>query len=236
MLSRKAFAIVTSVLLTLATVRCTPEESSAATPAASVARTFDSHNPVSQSKAATATAAALRLTVAPRGNEVRYRIREQLVQLPLPSDAIGRTPSVSGGIALDKEGRILVSESKFVVDASSLKSDRDMRDNYVRRRILETDQFPTVEFAPTAISGLPKKLPSSGTYTFEIAGNLTVHGVTKPTTWKATAKAEGGNVTGTASTSFTFSDFNLAQPRVPVLISVQDTIKLEYDFSLTTQS
>jgi hypothetical protein len=31
-------------------------------------------------------------------------------------------------------------------------------------------------------------------------------------------------------TSFTFKDFSLEQSRVPVVLSVADTIKLEYDF------
>jgi polyisoprenoid-binding protein YceI len=63
-------------------------------------------------------------------------------------------------------------------------------------------------------------------------GNMTVHGVTKPTTWHVTAEAKNGLVTGNATTQFTFSDFSLSEPRVPVLLSVADSIKLEYDFTL----
>jgi hypothetical protein len=39
-------------------------------------------------------------------------------------------------------------------------------------------------------------------------------------------------VTGTAATTFLFSDFGLNQPRVPVVLSVADSIKLEYTFAL----
>ena len=39
-----------------------------------------------------------------------------------------------------------------------------------------------------------------------------------------------GYVVGTATTSFTFKDFGIPQPRVPVVLSVADTIRLEYDF------
>jgi hypothetical protein len=38
---------------------------------------------------------------------------------------------------------------------------------------------------------------------------------------------------GTASTRFTFADFGITPPRVPILLSVADTIAIEYDFSLT---
>jgi len=59
------------------------------------------------------SAANVRLCVATTGNEVRYRIREQLVRLPLPNDAIGKTGEVTGGLALSDDGRIVVAESKF---------------------------------------------------------------------------------------------------------------------------
>jgi hypothetical protein len=57
-----------------------------------------------------------------------------------------------------------------------------------------------------------------------------VHGVTHTTTWQVTAHADGTDIVGTAVTAFTFKDFELVQPRVPVVLSVADTIKLEYDF------
>lgn len=174
----------------------------------------------------------LQLVVSPEGNEARYRIREQLVGVDLPNDAVGATSEVSGGIAFDASGKLVPTSSKFVVSVGTLKSDRDRRDGYVRGRILETSQFPTVELTPTAIRGLTLPLPASGTTTFQLVGDLTVHGVTKPTTWNVNATFDKGRVTGAAATSFVFSDFGLNQPRVPVVLSVADSIKLEYTFSL----
>ena len=93
-------------------------------------------------------------------------------------------------------------------------------------------EHPTVELAPTALNGLTVPLPKSGTKKLQLVGNLTVKGVTKPTTWDVDATFNGDRVNGTAVTSFTFADFNLQQPRVPVVLSVSDSIKLEYTFSL----
>ena len=174
----------------------------------------------------------LQLVVSPEGNEARYRIREQLVGVDLPNDAVGATSDVSGGLAFDASGKLVPASSKFVVNVGTLKSDKDRRDGYVRNRVLETSQFPTVELTPTAISGLTLPMPTSGTRTFQLVGNLTVHGVTKPTTWSVNASFDKGRVNGTAETSFLFSDFALNQPRVPVVLSVADSIKLEYTFSL----
>src|SRR5687768_7160740 len=169
------------------------------------------------------SAGALQLVVAPDGNEVRYRIREQLVGLDMPNDAVGATKEVSGGIAFDASGKLVPASSKFVVNIGTLESDKDRRDNYVRGRILQATEYPTVELVPTSITGLTLPLPSSGSRKFQVAGNLTVKGVTKPTTWDVDATFTGGRVNGTAATTFTFADFGLQQPRVPVVLSVADS-------------
>jgi polyisoprenoid-binding protein YceI len=177
-------------------------------------------------------AVGVRLQVAASGNEARYRVREQLAGFDLPNDAVGRSSAVTGGLVLDSVGRVVPADSRITVDVSGITSDRDRRDGYVRRRILQTDSFPDVILRPTAVSGLPWPLPSSGSRAFALTGDLTVKGVTRPTTWQVTAAFQGDTVTGLAATAFTFADFGLAQPRVPVVLSVGDTIRLEYDFRL----
>ena len=80
------------------------------------------------------------------------------------------------------------------------------------------------------------KLPLGATeQSFDVGGALTVHGVTRPTVWHVKAKSSGNDVTGSGWTQFTFADVQLAQPHVPILLSVADTIKLEYDFHLVKQ-
>ena len=177
-----------------------------------------------------------RFVVAPEGNEARYRVREQLASLDFPNDAVGATSAISGAIVVDSSGRIVREQSKFVVDLRPLKSDRDRRDNYIQRRTLETATHPTVELVPTAFRGLSFTTPLSGPQTFELVADLTVKGVTRPTTWQVTARFEGGQVTGSAATAFTFEDFGMAKPRVASVLSVADTIKLEYDFTLLPEA
>jgi len=225
--TRRTLSIALPCLLGAITIRCAPADSDAATISNSP-RTV----PVAALRAGSSVISGLHLVVAPTGNKVRYRIREQLAHVDLPNDAIGATGEITGGIGVGADGQIIPAESKFVVNVATLTSDRSMRDNYVRRRVLETDQFPTVEFTATSFRGLPKPLPTSGAHTFDVIGNLTVHGVTKPTNWNVTAELKNGELTGTASTLFTFADFNLDQPHVPIVLSVGDTIRLEYDFSL----
>jgi polyisoprenoid-binding protein YceI len=179
---------------------------------------------------AVATAKPRGFAVAIDGNEARYRVRERLMGRDFDNDAVGATHDVTGRLVVDAQGRLVRDSSRIVVGLRTLKSDSDRRDGFLQRRTLQTDSFPTVTLVPTEIRGGTGALPTSGTATFELLGDLTVHGVTRPTVWKVTARAENGVVAGTATTEFTFKDFGLDQPRVPVLLSVADTIKLEYDF------
>lgn len=179
-------------------------------------------------------AATIHYSIARTGNAARYRVREQLMQHDLPNDAVGETQQVSGGITLDNSGALVPSASRVIVQTGQLTSDQSRRDGYVRRRLLVTDSFPTVEFVPTGFRGLTAAAAKSGTgpATFDVIGDLTVRGVTHPTTWRVTAKRDGDSITGNAATHFTFADFGLTQPRLPFILSVADTIALEYDFTL----
>ena len=188
-----------------------------------------------KSAAAAKTAAPIRFVIGPTGNEARYRVQEVLMGATLPNDAVGVTKSVSGTILAYPDGRIVKDSSKIVIRLDSLKSDKDRRDGFLRRRTLETEKHPTVELIPTEIRGFNGKLPASGTVTFQLLGDLVLKGVSRPTVWNVTARADGQDVAGTATTAFTFKDAGLDQPKVPVVLSVADTIKLEYDFRFQRQ-
>jgi len=180
-------------------------------------------------------AAALRFALAPTGNAARYRVRERLVGHDLPNDAIGETKALAGVISFDANGKVIRQASRFTVSASTFVSDKDRRDGFVRGRLLEADQYPSIVLVPTGVRGVSLPLPKSGSVPIEMTADLTVRDVTRPTIWKGTAQFEDGRITGSAATWFTFDDIQMEQPRVPVLLSVADTIKLEIDFSLIQQ-
>ena len=218
--ARRAIGFITiaaaTVLATDASAQTTKKAVKAKTPAKNVA--------------AATPAAPIRFIIGPAGNEARYRVREQLMGANLPNDAIGATRTITGSIVAYADGRIVKDSSKIVIHLDSLKSDKDRRDGFLRRRTLETEKYPVVELIPTEIRGFNGKLPASGTATFQLLGDLVLKGVPHPTVWNVTARADGNDVAGSATTAFTFKDMGLDQPRVPVVLSVADTIKLEYDF------
>ncbi len=179
---------------------------------------------------------AVRYVTTGDGSKARYRVRERLLGRELDNDAVGETSAITGSIALDKAGAVVRSASGFDVNMTGLTSDETRRDNYVRTRLLVTDSFPTTKLAVTGVRGLPSPLPTNGRVQFQLLGDLTVKGVTRPTTWDVTANVSGDQLTGTAATAFTFDQFQLTQPRVRVVLSVNDTIRLEYDFTMKKQA
>jgi polyisoprenoid-binding protein YceI len=175
--------------------------------------------------------ASSRYAIVAEGSEVRYRVREQLAGFNFPNDAVGTTSAVQGAIAFDAHGRIVTGESRFTVDLRTLKSNEARRDGYLQRNTLETDTYPTVTFIATEARRLPFPLPASGSVPFELVGDLTVKDATRRVTWKATATFDGPKVSVRARTAFHFGDFGLRQPRVTVVLSVEDDIKLEADLT-----
>ena len=169
-------------------------------------------------------------------NSIRanYRVTEQLARLSYPIDAVGYTEDVSGSIYIDATGQPTL-ESLLTIDLSKLKSDESRRDNYLRGNALETDKFPQAFFLVNELKNLDMSdltNLNSNDIEFQMAGDLTIHGVTKSKTWDVVAKSELGSIKGNASISFPFSDFDIDIPKLFFIISVEDKITLELDFDV----
>jgi polyisoprenoid-binding protein YceI len=198
--------------------------------ASSTATTASTSTTASTAAASTDTST---YNVVANGTKADYRVREQLAKLNAPSDAIGTTTGVTGQIVIGADGKIVSDQSKLVVDLTKLQSDSNMRDGYIARGTLETSTYPTATFVPMAISGLSSPLPTSGQQSFQLSGNLTIHGVTKPITWTVTTQVSGNDVTGSATTSFKFEDFGMSPPQSMMVLSVVDNVTLEVTLHLT---
>lgn len=188
--------------------------------------------PAASTGASSASTGSLRLQIVPAGTEARYRVREQLVGRDLPSDAIGKTGEVTGTLTIGQDGTIAQGDSKFEIDLRTLKSDEGRRDRFIQGNTLQTGQFPLAIFVPGSATGLPSPLPSSGDVTFQLTGELTVHGVAHTVTWDVKGHIQGQDLTGTATTQVKFGDFGMNPPRVGPVLSVEDKIILELDFHL----
>src|SRR5438477_2184803 len=163
------------------------------------------------------------------------RVREQLVGVSLPSDAVLTATGAKGSFTLNADATF-ASGSKVTFDLTTLASDERDRDNFIKNDTLRVRQFPTAEFVPTKTSGLTVPLATSGTFTFTLTGNMTIKGQTKEVTFDVTAKRDGSDLTATAtaSPSWKFGDFGMTAPSVPFrVLSVTDEIRAAIDIVAT---
>jgi polyisoprenoid-binding protein YceI len=201
-----------------------------ATPAASTATAPTT----AAATAGTVSAATSTWTIGSASKAV-VSVREQLVGVSLPSDAVLTATGGSGTFGLNADGTFS-SNSKITFELATLTSDNRDRDNFVKQDTLNTRQFPKAEFVPTKTSGLALPLASTGTFTFTLTGNLTIHGKTKEVTFNVVAKRSGGDLTATATLAPTvkFGDFGMSAPSVPFrVVSVVDEIRIVVEITAT---
>jgi polyisoprenoid-binding protein YceI len=215
-----------------------PAAASPAVPAASPAPASSpaagaapgSSAPLAASSASTA-GNNLSFVFEPGTSEMRYRARETFVDQPTPVEAVGSTKQVSGTIVLTSDGAIIPAESKVNVDLSTLASDRRQRDNFIKQNTLQTAQYPNAELVLREVTDLLKPLPAAGNDSFQLHGDLTVHGVTRPVQWEVEANFSPDAVVGTATTRVKITDFGMQTPRAGPVLSVENDIRLELDFN-----
>jgi polyisoprenoid-binding protein YceI len=184
--------------------------------------------------AAPSTAATLAWTVSDK-SKATVRVREQLVGVNLPSDAVMTATGAKGSFGLNADGTF-ASGSKLTFELTTLSSDSRDRDNFVKQDTLATRQFPTAMFVPTKAMGLTLPLPGSGEVSFTLTGTLTIHGKDKVVTFDVKATRNGSDLvaTATANPSLKFEDFGTSAPSVPFrVVSVTNEIRLVIDLVAT---
>lgn len=138
---------------------------------------------------------------------------------------IGRFNEISGTIVVAKE--LAKSSVEITINAASLDTGVPDRDNHLKSPdFLNVKQFPTITFKSTRIRQLKPNL-------YEVTGDLTLHGTTKPITVRVRKIAEGRNFKGAQVVAFEGSFtikrsefgmrglFNLAGDEVSIYFSVQ---------------
>ena len=186
---------------------------------------------VATSPSAGVPAGALRFTATAFKSLATVKVEEHLAANLVNTDAVLTSNGVDGTLTLNADGSF-APDSKLVVDMTRLSSDQALRDKWIQLFGIETNKFKTATFVPQKATGLPSPLPANGTWDFTLDGALTVHGVTKPASWKANVTRTGRDLTGTATTLIHWGDFGIEKPQAAVtqVVSVSDDIRLELTF------
>jgi polyisoprenoid-binding protein YceI len=171
--------------------------------------------------------------VAADKSQVTLKVNERLADRPSNSDAVLNTKAVTGQIVIAPDGKVQEG-SKLIVDLNTLQSDSGMRDRFIKSNVLEVGKFPSAEFTPTELRGLPSPLPTSGDFKGQLVGTMKIRDTTRPVTFELTGRIDGNTVTGTATSQLKLTDFGMELPRVPVLLSMEDLGRLEINYTATT--
>lgn len=167
-------------------------------------------------------------------SEVRFTIFEVL--RGAPTDVIGKSNQVAGQIILDLTDLSQSQLGEILVNARTLATDDDRRNQAIRNRILNTDQYEYIRFQPTELIGLSGKAIPGQPFNFQIVGDLTVRDITKPVIFEITMTGDSfEKLSGSAKTTIQLSDFNLVVPDVPFVADVGEDIILEIDLVLEAQ-
>lgn len=167
------------------------------------------------------------------GSVVGYRVREKLAFLSAPSDAVGRTTSVTGSATVSARGTALgVSAASFRADLSTLTSDQGMRDRRIRSIGLESATYPTASFILALPLAVPESAATGATTRVTVTGDLTIHGTTRRENIPVDIHLSGASLELAGSLTFPWSDFGMTAPNVGGFVSVTDQATMEFDLHL----
>ena len=160
-----------------------------------------------------------------------YRAQEEVSGFGA-NTAVGRTPDVSGTLALSGTQ---ITSVEVTASLQTLKSDDDRRDGQLRRQAIETSQFPEATFKLTSPIELGA-LPADGeTFTATATGELTLHGVTRTVEVPIEARMSGDVVTVAGSIAIQFADYDIERPTSFVVLSIEDHGVMEFQLHFRHQ-
>lgn len=171
-------------------------------------------------------------TIASSGSNASYAVHENLIFGGVGSHtAVGTSQGVQGSFFLGLTGNHpQLTQVDISVDLTSLQSDSSLRDGHVQD-YLNTSQFPDAEFTSTAIRGLPSTYTDGQAISFQMIGNLKLHGVTNQETFAVQGKVSGNTVTGKATTTIFMTDFGIMPPDLANIAVVDNSVVLTINFS-----
>ena len=143
---------------------------------------------------------------------------------------------MTGTIIFNENGSVLSEASVLTVGVDGLTSDESRGEGFLRRSSIQTSRFPDATFSINGTEGLDGPLPSEGSVSFTLLGNMTIRDVTKPVTLVVEAQFTGDSITATASTVITFDQFEMSKLSLAFTLSVEGEIRLDLDIQASVRT
>lgn len=163
-----------------------------------------------------------------------YRVHEKLAILPAPSEAVGRTSSITGqATVVDTGGADRVTAAGFTVQVDTLTSDRPMRDRRIHTLGLQSSTYPTASFTLSEPITLPASALMGAVTHVTATGPLTLHGQTRTVSIPMTLRLSGSTFEAVGSITFPWSEFGMQPPNYGNFVRVDSTATMELDLHFT---
>lgn len=162
------------------------------------------------------------------GTFVGFRIAEELQGVG-ETEAVGRTPTVSGSLTIDGS---TITAATIEAATGDITTNDSRRDDNVWDA-LETDEYPTATFVLTEPIELDDTSLAGEAFAVDAVGELTIHGVTQTATFPLEAQLIGDTIVVVGSLDISFADYGVEVPASRIVVSVDDhgPIELQLFFS-----
>jgi len=137
------------------------------------------------------------------------------------------TKKVSGSIDADP-ANLAAASVTLTIDTASIDSGMKMRDDDMRDTYLETKKYPTATFKSTGVTG-PASVAPGQSADLKVAGDLTLHGVTRRIVVPVHLTLESPKRAHvTSKFTIRMTDYNVTVPQKLVL-SVANDVDVKFD-------
>ena len=123
----------------------------------------------------------------------------------------------------------IIAKAASMVETSDVFTEpqKQIINKELREIVLHPDQYPDIVFKSTSVTG---KQLATDQYELKIAGDLTLHGVTRPITIPTKVTVTGNDIRAQGKFSIDRGDFNVkATSAVHGLVRVRKKIKFTFD-------
>ena len=153
-----------------------------------------------------------------------------------PLSAVGHNPTFAirdfrGEVEFDQTEpsagslRMVIAAASLVLTNSVSDKDRLEIERTTQQQVLEGDRFPEITYDCPA-----SRITAIGPMQLTLAGDLTLHGVTRPQTVSARVYLTGGTLRGQGEATVRQADFGIARVKVAGgMLHVKDELKLTFD-------
>lgn len=143
-------------------------------------------------------------------------------------DALPKAENKTAIAALDTETGTVAFE---IAIKNFAFSNPKMQEHFNSAGWMDSDQFPTANFKGKISNLSTVDFSKNGTYSADVEGDLTIHGVTKPVKTKATINIDGGKINSKSEFTIKLEDFNVNGSAIAAgKVSKEPTISVVADF------